>query len=112
MKMIHAVISPSKLSDVKQALFDSGFGKMTVYPVSGSSQMTHYPDIRYSHDYEPNLMAQMKIEIAANDDCVAPIIEIIRHTAKHRIVGSGKIFVFDIEECIKIRTGEEGDSAI
>ena len=112
MKMIHAIIQPSKLADVKQALFDNGFGKMTVYPVNGSSQLTHIPNIHHANDYEPNLMAKVKMEIAVTSDYVKPVVDIIRSAAKHDILGSGKVFVFDIEECIKIRTGEQGPDAI
>jgi nitrogen regulatory protein P-II 1 len=112
MKMIHAVIQPSKMPDVKQALFDAGLGKMTVYPVSGSGQLTHLPDIHRSSDYEPNLMAKVKLEIAVNDDLVNKVVEIIMKTAKHDFSGNGKIFIYEIEQCFRIRTGEQGPAAI
>jgi nitrogen regulatory protein P-II 2 len=112
MKMVHAIIQPSKMSDVKQALFDAGLGKMTVYPVSGSGQLTHLPDIHRATDYEPNLMAKMKVEIAVNDNLVTKVVQIIVKTAKNDFFGNGKIFIYDIEQCIRIRTGEEGPSAI
>jgi nitrogen regulatory protein P-II 2 len=112
MKMIHAIVQPSKLSDVKQALFDAGLGKMTVYPVSGSGQLTHLPDIHRATDYEPNLMAKVKLEIAVNDDLVKKVVEIIIKTAKNDFSGNGKIFIYDIEQCVRIRTGEEGPQAI
>jgi len=110
--MIHAIIQPSKLSDVKQALFDNGLGKMTVYNVSGSSQLTHYPDVHRANDYEPNLMAKVKMEIAVNDDLASKVVDIIKKSAKNDFVESGKIFVYDIEQCIRIRTGEQGPAAI
>jgi nitrogen regulatory protein P-II 2 len=112
MKMIHAIIQPSKLSDVKQALFDAGLGKMTVYNVSGSSQLTHTPDIHRATDYEPNLVAKVKMEIAVNDNLVKTVVAIIRKAAKHDFDEIGKIFVYDLEQCIRIRTGEEGTAAI
>jgi nitrogen regulatory protein P-II 1 len=112
MKMIHAIIQPSKLADVKQALFDASLGKMTVHTVSGSSQLTHYPDVLRSDDYEPNLMAKVKIEIAVNDNLVKKVVEVIAKSAKNVFNGNGKIFVYDIEQCYRIRTGEEGPQAI
>ena len=110
--MIHAIIQPSRLSDVKQALFDAGLGKMTVYPVSGSSQLTHFPNIHRANDYEPNLMAKVKMEIAVNDELVDQVVAILHAFAKNDVPGNGKIFVYDIEECYRIRTGEKGSCAI
>jgi nitrogen regulatory protein P-II 1 len=112
MKMIHAIIQPSKLPDVKQALFDVGLGKMTVYNVSGSSQLTHFPDVHRANDYEPNLMSKVKIEIAVNDNLVQKVVEVISRSAKNAFNGNGKIFVYDIEQCYRIRTGEKGPQAI
>jgi len=112
MKLITAIIQPSKFSDVKQALFDACLGKMTVYNVNGSSQLTHFPDIHRANDYEPNLFGKVKIELAVNDDCVAQALHIIKNKAKNENVGGGKIYVLDIEQCIRIRTGEEGPTAI
>ncbi len=112
MKLVTAIIQPSKLSDVKQALFDACLGKMTVYNVSGSSQLTHFPDLHRANDYEPNLIGKVKIELAINDDCVQQAVNIIKKTAKNENISGGKIFVFDIEQCIRIRTGEEGPAAI
>ncbi len=112
MKMIHAIIQPSKLSDVKQALFDAGLGKMTVYSVNGSSQLTHYPDVHRANDYEPNLMSKVKMEIAVNDKQVKKVVEVIAKAAKNVFNGNGKIFVYDIEQCYRIRTGEQGPQAI
>lgn len=113
MKLITAIIQPSKLSDVKQALFDAGLGKMTVSNVSGSSQLTHNPDIHHANDYEPNLIGKVKLELAANDDAVQKMVDIIKkHATTGTVTGGGKIFVLDIEQCIRIRTGEEGPAAI
>jgi nitrogen regulatory protein P-II 2 len=112
MKLITAIIQPSKLSDVKQALFDACLGKMTVYNVSGSSQFTHFPDIHHADDYEPNLIGKVKLELAVNDDTVRQAIDIIKKYAKTGTISGGKIFVLDIEQCIRIRTGEEGPAAI
>jgi nitrogen regulatory protein P-II 2 len=112
MKLIIAIIQPSKLSDVKQALFDACLGKMTVYNVSGSSQMTHFPNIHQSNDYEPNLLGKVKIELAVNDNDVQQVIDVIKKHAKNDNISGGKILVLDIEQCIRIRTGEEGPDAI
>jgi nitrogen regulatory protein P-II 1 len=112
MKLVTAIIQPSKLSDVKQALFDACLGKMTVYNVSGSSQLTHYPDIHRANDYEPNLIGKVKIELAVNDDSVRQVIDIIKKYARNENISGGKILVLDIEQCVRIRTGEEGPAAI
>ncbi|HMD67789.1 MAG TPA: P-II family nitrogen regulator [Chitinivibrionales bacterium] len=112
MKLITAIIQPSILSDVKQALFDAGLGKMTVYNVSGSSQVTHFPDIHHANDYEPNLIGKVKLELAVNDESVKQVIDIVAKHAKTGTIGGGKIFVLDIEQCIRIRTGEEGPAAL
>ncbi len=112
MKLVTAIIQPSKFADVKQALFDACLGKMTVYNVSGSSQLTHFPDIHRANDYEPNLVGKVKMELAVNDDSVQQTIDIIKKYAKNDNISGGKIFVLDIEQCVRIRTGEEGPAAI
>ncbi|MHB8279765.1 MAG: P-II family nitrogen regulator [Candidatus Humimicrobiaceae bacterium] len=113
MKLIIAMIQPSKLPDVKQALFDAEVYKMTVSNVLGCGQQKGYPETyRGITIDEVNLLKKIKLEIAVNEDFVERTIEAIKKGAYSGKIGDGKIFVLDLPRCIRIRTGEEGSEAI
>ncbi|HEX2956734.1 MAG TPA: P-II family nitrogen regulator [Chitinispirillaceae bacterium] len=112
MKMIIAVIQPSKLPDVKQALFEADVKKMTVTNVIGSGQQAGYTEQYRGAIIEVNLLKKIRIEIAVNDNFVKPTIDAIIKGARSGKIGDGKIFVIDLPQCIRIRTGEEGQDAI
>lgn len=112
MKLIVAIIQPHKLPDVKQALFEADIHKMTVTNVLGCGQQKGYTEEYRGVVYEVNLLKKIRLEIAVNKDFVKPTIEAIIKGAKSGKIGDGKIFVLDLGECIRIRTGQQGSEAI
>ena len=112
MKMIVAIIQPEKMEAVKQALFNAEVYKMTVSRVRGCGQQAGYSEHYRGQVKQVNLLEKIRVEIAVNDDFVRPTINAIIKAAKSGNIGDGKIFVSPLEECIRIRTGEEGKDAI
>ncbi len=112
MKLIVAMIQPHKLPDVKKALFKEDIHKMTVTNALGCGQQKGYTETYRGVIHEINLLKKVKIEIAVNENFVEPAINAIIKGAKTDKIGDGKIFVTSIEDCIRIRTGERGRSAI
>jgi nitrogen regulatory protein P-II 2 len=112
MKMITAIIQPEKLDDVKDALFHAEVFKMTVSRVKGCGQQGGYTEHYRGQIRSVNLLEKVKLEIAVNDNFVKPTITAIIKAAKTGKIGDGKIFVMPLEECIRIRTDEEGPAAI
>jgi nitrogen regulatory protein P-II 2 len=112
MKLIIAMIQPHKLPDVKKALYDAKIYKMTVSNALGCGQQKGYTETYRGVIHNVNLLKKIRIEIAVNEEFVDPTIEAIIKGAKTGKIGDGKIFVLDLPECIRIRTGERGISAI
>jgi len=112
MKKIEAVIQPERLDDVKEELFKAGVFKMTVSRVKGCGQQRGYSESYRGKIYKVNLLPKVKLEVAVNDDFVEPAIKAIIKGAKTGKIGDGKIFVMDLPECIRIRTGETGGKAV
>ena len=112
MKLIIAMIQPHKLPDVKKALFDADVHKMTVTNALGCGQQKGFTETYRGVVHEVNLLKKVKLEIAVNEDFVEPTIEAIIKGARTGKIGDGKIFVLDLGECIRIRTGERGSEAI
>ncbi|MBN1757801.1 MAG: P-II family nitrogen regulator [Chitinispirillaceae bacterium] len=112
MKMIVAIIQPTRLPDVKQALFDAEVRKMTVTNVIGCGQQGGYTESYRGSIIEVNLIKKIRLEIAVNDDFVKPTVDAIIKGARSGNIGDGKIFVLELPQCIRIRTGEEGKEAI
>lgn len=112
MKLITALIQPHKLPDVKKALFDAEVGKMTVTNALGCGQQKGYSETYRGVIHEINLLKKVKVEVAVNDEFVQPAIDAIIRGAKTGKIGDGKIFVVDLNECVRIRTGERGQKAI
>lgn len=112
MKLIVAVIQPERLPDVKKALFDAEVYKMTVSNVVGAGQQRGYTETYRGAITEINLLKKVRLEIAVNDDFVQPTIDAIIKGARTGKIGDGKIFVLELPECIRIRTGETGHDAI
>jgi nitrogen regulatory protein P-II 1 len=110
--MIVAIIQPTKLPDVKKELFDADVGKMTVTNVIGCGQQAGYTESYRGNVIEVNLLKKIRLEIAVNDDFVKPAVDAIIKGARTGTIGDGKIFVLDLPQCIRIRTGEEGSEAI
>lgn len=112
MKMITTLIQPSKLEEVKKALFDADVHKMTVTSALGCGQQKGYTETFRGVKSEINLLDKIRIDIAVNEDFVEPTIEAIIQAARTGKIGDGKIFISELSECIRIRTGERGNEAI
>jgi len=112
MKLIIAMVQPHKLPDVKKSLFDADIHKMTVTNVLGCGQQKGYSETYRGVVHEINLLKKIRLEIAVNEDYVKPTVDAIIRGAKTGKIGDGKIFILDLPQCIRIRTGEEGESAI
>jgi len=112
MKLIVAMIKPHKLPDVKKALFEADVHKMTVSNVLGCGQQKGFTETYRGILHEVNLLKKVRLEIAVNDDFVKPTIKAIIKGARSGEIGDGKIFILELGECIRIRTGEKGSSAI
>jgi nitrogen regulatory protein P-II 2 len=112
MKKIEAIIQPDVLSKVKEALYDAGIYKMTVHKVRGCGQQRGYTESYRGKVLKVNLLEKIKLEIAVNEEFVDSCIEAIIEGARTDTIGDGKIFVTDLNRCIRIRTGEEGNNAV
>ncbi len=112
MKLIIAYIQPHKLKDVKQSLFDAKVGKMSVTNAVGCGEQQGYEESYRGIKFEVNLLKKVRLEIGVNDDFVDKTIDAIIAGAKTGQIGDGKIFVLDMPECIRIRTGDRGSKAI
>jgi nitrogen regulatory protein P-II 1 len=112
MKLIVAYIQPHKLKDVKQALFKAEVHKMSVTNALGCGAQQGYTESYRGIKFEVNLLKKVRLEIAVNEDFVEKTINAIIEGARTGQIGDGKIFVIDLPECIRIRTGEKGGKAI
>jgi nitrogen regulatory protein P-II 2 len=112
MKLVVAYIQPEKLTDVKQALYAAEIYKMSVMNALGCGQQMGYHETYRGADVEVNLLKKVRLEIAVNDKYVRPTVDAIVKGARTGKIGDGKIFVMDLPECIRIRTGETGSDAI
>jgi nitrogen regulatory protein P-II 1 len=112
MKLIIAYIQPHKLNDVKQELFKVDITKMSVTNALGCGQQGGYHESYRGVDIEVNLLKKVRIEIGVNEEFVAATTGAIIQGARAGEIGDGKIFVIDMGECIRIRSGETGNEAI
>lgn len=115
MKMIEAIIQPSKLESVKDALNEVEVVRMTICDVQGFGRQKGHTEIYRGHEYTVNLLRKVKIQIAVNEEFVEPTVQAILKAARsgdEGKVGDGKIFIMPLEDCIRIRTGERGPEAI
>jgi len=112
MKYIIAVIQPDRVDDVLDALTQKEIHLVTVTSVMGRGRQKGVATIYRSHKEAGSLLKKVKLEIAVNDGYVAPTLEAIKSGARTGEVGDGKIFVLDLQECVRIRTGETGGVAI
>ena len=112
MKQIEAIIRPSKLDEVKEALAEIGVKGMTVSEVKGFGRTGGRKEVYRGSAYIVDFLPKVKIEIVISDELVEKAIEAIRRAAQTGRIGDGKIFVSNVEEAIRIRTGESGLDAI
>jgi nitrogen regulatory protein P-II 1 len=112
MKLVVAYIQPERLNAVKQALYDKKVFKMSVTNALGCGEQKGYLETYRGADIEVNLLKKVRIEIALNEDFLKPAIEAIIEGAKTGQIGDGKIFIHNLDDCIRIRTGETGSEAI
>ena len=112
MKLIIAYIQPEKLNDVKQELYKANVVKMSVTNALGCGQQGGYHESYRGVDVEVNLLKKVRLEIAVNEDFVETTVEAIVKGARTGEIGDGKIFLLDLPECIRIRTGERGGDAV
>ena len=112
MKQITAVIKPFKLDDVREALADINVTGMTVTEVKGFGRQKGHTELYRGAEYMVDFLPKVKLDIVVADDQVDRCVEAIMKTAQTGRIGDGKIFVFDVERVIRIRTGEEDEEAI
>lgn len=112
MKLIIAYIQPHKLNDVKKTLYQAQVHKMSVTNAVGCGAQKGYHESYRGVDVEVNLLKKVRLEIAVNEDFVDKTVDAIIDGARSGQIGDGKIFVLELPECIRIRTGERGGAAI
>lgn len=112
MKLIIAYIQPHKLEDVKKVLAAANVGKMSVTNSLGCGAQKGFHESYRGVEFDVNLLKKVRLEIAVNEDFVDKTIDAIIQSARTGRIGDGKIFVIELAECIRIRTGEKGSKAI
>jgi nitrogen regulatory protein P-II 2 len=112
MKLIAAIIKPFKLDDVREALSPLGLQGLTVSEVKGFGRQKGQTEIYRGAEYVVNFLPKVKIEIAVNDDMVSQVVETICTAARTGKIGDGKIFIFEISQVVRIRTGERDSDAL
>ncbi|MEO5355670.1 MAG: P-II family nitrogen regulator [Nitrospirae bacterium YQR-1] len=112
MKKIDAIIKPFKLDDVKDALHVLGVAGMTVTEVKGFGRQKGHTEVYRGTEYVIDFIPKVKIEVVVPDDLVEKVIEAIEKAAKTGKIGDGKIFIYSVEDAVRIRTGERGDIAL
>jgi nitrogen regulatory protein P-II 1 len=112
MKKIEAIIKPFKLDEVKEALQEVGLQGITVTEAKGFGRQKGHTELYRGAEYVVDFLPKVKIELVLNDDMVDKALEAIQSAAKTGRIGDGKIFITNVEEAIRIRTGETGSDAI
>jgi len=112
MKMITAIIKPFKLDDVRQAVADIGIQGITVTEVKGFGRQRGHTELYRGAEYVVDFLPKAKLELAVSDDVAEQVVEAISNTARTGKIGDGKIFVTELVQAIRIRTGETGGEAV
>lgn len=112
MKLVSAIIKPFKLDDVREALSDIGVQGITVTEVKGFGRQNGRTELYRGAEYVVDFLPKVKIEVAISDDFLDQVIEAITKSANTGKIGDGKIFVTELAQAIRIRTGETGDAAL
>jgi nitrogen regulatory protein P-II 2 len=112
MKLVTAVIKPFKLDDVRDALSTVGVKGITVTEVKGFGRQKGHTELYRGAEYVVDFLPKVKLEVAVSDDMLDQVVDAITKTARTNKIGDGKIFVFDLEQVTRIRTGETGNDAL
>lgn len=112
MKMVTAVIKHFKLDDVRRALMDIGVQGMTTVEVKGFGRQKGHTEVYRGAEYEVVFLPKVKVEIAVSDASLDKVVETLKEAAKTGEIGDGKIFVYDLENVVRIRTGSTGEEAL
>jgi nitrogen regulatory protein P-II 1 len=112
MKKLEAIIKPFKLDDVKAALHEIGVTGMTVSEVRGFGRQKGHTEVYRGAEYTIDFLPKVKIEVVLDDELVPQAVEVVQQAARTDKIGDGKIFVSNVEEAVRIRTGERGPAAV
>ena len=112
MKKIEAIVKPFKLDEVREALSELGVTGLTVTEVKGFGRQKGHTELYRGAEYVVDFLPKVKVEAAISDNLVEQVIEAIEKSANTGKIGDGKIFVYDLEQVVRIRTGETGNDAI
>ncbi|MBI3077834.1 MAG: P-II family nitrogen regulator [Deltaproteobacteria bacterium] len=112
MKLVVAIIKPFKLDEVKESLSEMGLQGMTVTEVKGFGRQKGHTELYRGAEYVVDFLPKIKLEIVVKDELVTRVVETIQAAAKTGRIGDGKIFVFPVDEVVRIRTGERGEDAL
>ncbi len=112
MKLIIATIKPFKLEEVREALTEAGVRGMMVTEIKGFGSQSGHTEIYRGAEYAVNFVPKIKLEIAVPDSMVDQIVETVTKTAQTGKIGDGKIFVLDLQQAVRVRTGETGEDAL
>jgi nitrogen regulatory protein P-II 1 len=112
MKKIEAIIKPFKLDAVKEALLEAGVAGLTLTEVKGMGRQKGHTELYRGAEYKVDLLPKLKVEVVVPDEIVGRVVEVIMLAAKTGSVGDGKIFIIPVEEVVRVRTGERGESAV
>jgi len=112
MKKIEAIIKPFKLDEVKEALHEVGIKGITVTEAKGFGRQKGHTELYRGAEYVVDFLPKVKVEVVVADNLVGRVVEVIERAAKTGRIGDGKIFVFDVPQVVRIRTGETGEEAV
>lgn len=112
MKLVQAIIKPFKLDDVRDALGRLGVDGLTVTESKGFGRQKGHTEIYRGAEYEVDLLPKVTLEIVLRDEALDAVVAAIENTAQTGKIGDGKIFVYEVEQVVRIRTGEQGEAAI
>jgi nitrogen regulatory protein P-II 1 len=112
MKRIEAIIQPFKLDDVREGLKEIGVDGMTIYDVRGHGRQKGHKEVYRGQEYEVDVLPKVKLEVVVSDDRVDATVKAITESARTGKIGDGKVFIYAVEEAIRIRNSDTGESAL
>jgi nitrogen regulatory protein P-II 1 len=112
MKRIEAIIQPHKMEDVRQALKEIGVDGMTIYDVRGHGRQKGHKEVYRGHEYEVDLLPKVKIELIISDERAEETVDAIVESARTGKIGDGKVFIYPIDDAVRIRNKDRGDAAL